>query len=172
MDRHTINRSSWDSGRGWVPAAPAGFWVAMHRKGGGQRMGHAVHGHMALLHNLQQRRLGLRGSTVDLVRQKQVAVGGALPVLELIGLPVEHGEAGDVRGQRVRGELDSLAAQTQGRGEGQSQGGLAHTGAILQQHMAAGVDGHQHLLHDLVFADKCLVDLRNDLLGLFYDHPS
>ncbi|CUP62571.1 Uncharacterised protein [Flavonifractor plautii] len=35
MDRRTMNRSIWESGRSWVPEAPAGFWVAMTRKGWG-----------------------------------------------------------------------------------------------------------------------------------------
>ena len=30
-----MNRSIWESGRSWVPEAPAGFWVAMTRKGWG-----------------------------------------------------------------------------------------------------------------------------------------
>ena len=30
-----VKRSSWESGRGWVPAAPTGFWVAMTTKGWG-----------------------------------------------------------------------------------------------------------------------------------------
>ena len=30
-----MNRSSWLSGRSWVPAAPTGFWVAITTKGSG-----------------------------------------------------------------------------------------------------------------------------------------
>ena len=36
MDSRSMNRSSWDSGRGWVPAVPRGFWVAITVKGRGR----------------------------------------------------------------------------------------------------------------------------------------
>ena len=35
MDSRRRKRSSWESGSGWVPAAPVGFWVAMTTKGWG-----------------------------------------------------------------------------------------------------------------------------------------
>ena len=35
MDSRSVKRSSWESGRSWVPEAPVGFWVAMTRKGWG-----------------------------------------------------------------------------------------------------------------------------------------
>lgn len=36
MVSRTMKRSSWDSGRGWIPEEPRGFWAAMHTKGVGR----------------------------------------------------------------------------------------------------------------------------------------
>jgi hypothetical protein len=50
-----------------------GFWVAKTRNGGGSSWVCAADGrHLALLHRLQQRGLGLGRRAVDLVGQQQV----------------------------------------------------------------------------------------------------
>jgi len=71
------------------------------------------------------------GSPVDLVGQQQLAVGRAVPVLEPVALPVEHGKARNVRGQRIGRELDPLVLQAQRLGKGHGQRRLAHAGAVL-----------------------------------------
>ena len=143
-----------------MPAEPSGFWVAMQTKG----VGHAVHRDGVLFHDFQQGGLRLGRGTVDLVRQQQLAVGRAIAVLKLVGLAVQHRKAGNVRGQGIRRELDTLAGQAQRLGKCQGQRGFAHAGAVLQQDMAAGVDRHQDLFRNFVFADKGLVHLGQDLL--------
>ena len=65
-------RSSCASGSGYVPSYSIGFCVASTRNGRGERVGDAVDGDLALLHRLEQRRLGLRRGAVDLVGEEQV----------------------------------------------------------------------------------------------------
>ena len=147
-----MNRSIWESGRSWVPEAPAGFWVAMTRKGWGHRVGHPVHRHLPLLHGLQQGGLGAAGGPVELVGQKEVAQHRAGLVLHPARLLVVEGEARDVRRHHVGGELDPVVPEAQGLGEGQGHGGLAHAGNVLQQDVAPGQNGQQHLCQYLVLA--------------------
>ena len=66
------NRSSWLSGSRYVPSWSTGFCVAMTMNGGGSGVRRAVDGDLALLHRLEQRRLGLRRGPVDLVGEHDV----------------------------------------------------------------------------------------------------
>ena len=139
-----VKRSSWESGRGWVPAAPAhGVLGGDDHKGLGNGAGHPVHRHLALLHGLQQSRLGAAGGPVELVGQKQVAHQGSGVVLKAPALLVVDGKSGEVGGHHIRGELHPLTAQAQGLGKGQGHGGLAHAGDVFQQNVAPGQNGQQ-----------------------------
>ena len=141
-----------------------GVLCCQHHKGRGQRMGHAVHRDLHLLHSLQQRRLGLAGGAVDLVRQHQVGHDSAGLIFQRTGVLIKHGKADDVGGHGVRRELYTPGRQTQGLGECLGQRGLAHTGHVLQQHMALCQDGQQHLADDLLLAQNDFVDLLLELL--------
>ncbi len=67
--------------------------------------------HLALLHRLEQRRLRLRRSAVDLVGEQQVGEDRAGAELELGGALVEHRRAGHVGGHQVGRELDAREAE-------------------------------------------------------------
>ena len=134
-------------------------------KGIGQRVGDAVHRDLTLLHDLQQRRLGLTGGAVDLVGQQQVGHHRAGLVGERAGIPAVQGKAHDVRGQYVGGELDTAVLQAQGAAEGQRRGGLAGAGHVVQQHMAAGEDRHEDLLQHVVLTYN---DLPHLVQNVFY----
>ena len=60
--------------------------------------------------------------------------------------------------------MDTLGVQTQGLGKRLGQRRLAHAGHILQQHMALGQDGQQHLADDVLLAQNDLVDLCLNLI--------
>ena len=76
---------------------------------------------------------------------------------------VKHGEADNVRGQRIGSELDTSGIQTQRLGKCLGQRRLAHTGHILQQHVTLGQNGQQHLADDVLFAQNNFVDFRLNL---------
>ena len=134
-----------------------------HDEGIGQGTGDAIDGDAALRHRLEQRRLGARRGAVDLVGQEHVAKHRPRLELELAGGRVEHRHADDVRRQQVAGELDALPTQAEHVGKGAGQRGLADAGHILEQDVAAGEHGGQHLLDDLTFADKNAGDGVDDL---------
>jgi len=122
------------------------------QEGLGHRVGHPIHRHLPLLHSLQQGGLGAAGGPVELVGQKEVAQHRAGLVLHPARLLVVEGEARDVRRHHVGGELDPVVPEAQGLGEGQGHGGLAHAGNVLQQDVAPGQNGQQHLCQYLVLA--------------------
>ena len=123
----------------------------------------AVHGDLALLHHLQQRRLGLAGGAVDLVGQQQVGHDCAGLIDKAAALLMVHGETHDVRGQHIRRELDTPVLQTQRTAEGQCGGGLSGTGHVVQQHMAAGEHRHHDLFQHIVLTGDDLFHFMQDL---------
>ena len=128
-------------------------------EGVGQLVGVTVHGDLSLLHDLQQRGLGLAGGAVDLVCQQKVGHHRAGLVDEGTALLAVQGEAHDVRGQHVRRELDAAVLQTQRTAESQRGGGLAGAGDIVQQHVSAGEHRHQNFLQSRLLAHDDLADL-------------
>ena len=137
-------------------------------KGPGQGVGYAVHGHLVLLHDLQQGGLGFRTGTVDFIGQDDLAHDGALPVFHLAGLEIGQRIAGDVRGHQVWGKLDAPEGAIQGAGEGAGQGGFAYAGHILDQYMALAEQRDQRVFDGFLLADDGLGDglLEGD------DHPA
>jgi hypothetical protein len=76
-------------------------------------MRHPVHRHLALLHGLQERSLGLGRRPVDLVRQEQVGEDRPRTELEAGRAGIEDRGAGDVGRHEVGRELDSLEVEIQ-----------------------------------------------------------
>ncbi len=109
----------------------------------GQGVGGAVHGDLALLHALEQRRLGLGRGPVDLVAEHEVGEHGPGPELEGAGAPVPHGAADDVGGEQVGGELDAAPRAVERGGQRLGQARLAHAGHVLDEEVALG-DQAQH----------------------------
>ena len=139
-------------------------------KGARHRMRLAIDSHSALFHNLEQGRLRLCAGTVDLVAQQQVAVHRAPHKAERTGIAIVHRKARNVRGQRVGRKLHALKVQAQRTGQCQRQCGLAGAGHILEQDMAASVDGHQSLLDHLALTQQGTAHFVDDAVGLFDDH--
>ena len=61
----------------------------------------------------------------------------ARPEFKGVGILVEDEKPGDVRGQKVAGALDPPEGQAENLGNGDSQGGLAETGKVFDEEMAA-----------------------------------
>ena len=147
-------RSSWLSGRGYVPSCSIGFWVAMTMNGGGERV--------ACVPSTVTWRSSIASSSADCVLgearlisspRTMLAKIGAGPELELAGRPVEDGDAGDVGGQQVGGELDAAeGARRCERGQRLGQAGLAHAGHVLDEQVAFGQQAEQRELDHLGLA--------------------
>ena len=76
----------------------------------------AVDRDLALLHALEQRRLGLRRRAVDLVDEEDVREDRPGPELELVRALVEDVDAGDVGRKQVRRELEPREASSRPSG--------------------------------------------------------
>ena len=122
-----------------------------HQEGLRQGIGHAAFSHLPLLHALQQRALGARRSTVDLVRQQNMGEHRARMKDELCLILPEDAGARDIGRQQIRGELDAGECAADGAGEAACQHCFARAGHILQQHVAAGEHGGEHQIDYIAF---------------------
>ena len=147
-----------------------GVLGGQHHERPRQRHGIAVHGHLALLHGLQQGALGARRGPVDLVGQQDLGEDRAGTELEGLLLLVEERDSGDVAGQQVGRELDAPEAAAQGPGQALGQGGLADARHVLQQNVTLAEQRHQRKLDDLALADDYPLNVRFDLLGGIFQH--
>ena len=100
-----------------MPSYSTGFWVATTRNGSGSGCGVALDRHLALLHRLEQRGLGLGRRAVDLVGQQQVGEHRSLAEAEPARLLVEDDLADHVRRHEVGGELHPLELEVERGGE-------------------------------------------------------
>ncbi|KIU01348.1 hypothetical protein QU38_02100, partial [Staphylococcus aureus] len=109
-----------------------------------------------LLHRLQQRRLGARAGTVDLVGHQELRehrTGDKAERAPATGALVQHLGAEDIGRHQVGGELDALGIEPERDAERLDQLGLGKAGDADQQRMSAGQDGHQRVLDHAVLAE-------------------
>ena len=109
--------------------------------------------------------LGFGGGAVDFVGEDQLGGDGAGAEAEFAGGLVIDGDAGDIAGQQVRGELDTGEGAADGEGDGTGEHSFADTGDILYQNMAGGDEGGEGLFDDPVFADDDSGDVVGDAAG-------
>ncbi len=157
-----MKRSSWASGRLYVPSDSIGFCVASTRNGRSSLWLVPLDRHAILLHDLQQRGVRLGRRAVDLVGQQQLREDRAGPKAKLLRLHVEDRRAGDVRGHQVGGELDAAELAAQHAAQRAHEERLAQARHALDQHVPAGEQRHQRAQHQLVLADVDLADLGGD----------
>ena len=119
----------------------------------------AVHGYMALFHDLQQRRLRLAGRAVDLVGQQQIRHDRAGLIDQLSGVLIVDRKADDVRRHGIGGELHAARFQSQHTRKRHGRRRFSDTRHVLHQDMAARQNRHQDTLHDLVLANDHGFDL-------------
>ena len=99
-------------------------------------MGDAVVSDLSLGHRLQQGALRLGGGAVDLVGKHHLREHGAAMEAEFRAVAHEDGDADQVGGQQVAGELHALELQPQRARQRVGERGLAHARQVLQQQMA------------------------------------
>ncbi len=137
----------------------------MTKNGLGQGMGLAADRDLPLLHRLEQGALDLGRRAVDLVGQDQVGENGPAVGAEFAGLRLEDHRADDVARQEVGRELDPLELDPQRRAQRLDQQRLGQSGHALQEHVAAGEQGHEQPLDDGILADDGLADFIAEFLG-------
>ena len=119
---------------------------------------------LALLHRLEQGRLGLGWRTVDLVAEQQVGEDRAGPELEVAGPLVVDGRPGDVRRHQVGRELDARELEVGHLRERAREQGLGEAGIVLEQDVAVGEEAHEHELEHVPLAHDRALDLVEDAL--------
>ena len=134
-------------------------------EGRGQGVGDAVDGDLAFFHGFQQGGLGFGGGAVDFVGEYQLGGDGAGAEAELAGGLVIDGDAGDVAGEQVGGELDAGEGAADGEGDGAGEHSFADAGDVFDQDVAFGDEGGQGLFDDGVFADDDGGDVVGDAAG-------
>ena len=114
-------------------------------------------GHLPFLHGLQERSLGLRGSSVDLVGEHEVGEERPRhePQFPRPGGPVlvQDLGAGNIAGHEVGRELDPAEFQGQGLCQRVDHERLGQPGHPFQNAVAACEDGDQELVNHFVLAD-------------------
>ena len=135
-----------------------------HEERAGRAAGLALGGHLALLHRLEQRRLGLRRGAVDLVGEQQVGEDRAGPELEVgLALVVDR-RAGHVGRHQVGRELDAREVHRRDARERARHQRLRQSGVVLDQDVAVGEHAEQQQLERVALADHGLLDLVEDAL--------
>jgi hypothetical protein len=116
----------------------------------GELVGLLIDRDPSFLHRLEQARLRLRRCPVDLVDEDDV--GEDRPWMELehrLALVEDH-RPGHVGGEHVGGALDPRELRLHRARQRSRQGGLADPGVILDQDVAAGDQGHEHVAQSFV----------------------
>ncbi len=128
-----------------------------------QQVGAAVDADLPLAHRLQQGGLGLGRRAVDLVAEQQVGEHRPGAEHHVPGARVEHGRAGEVGRQHVRGELDPGELKAQRGGERAGEQRLAQPGEVFDEDVARRQDAEQHVRDRRPLADDDPLDLGEDL---------
>jgi hypothetical protein len=137
-----------------VPSCSIGFCVAGN-------------GDLSLLHRFEQRRLHLRGGTVDLVGEHQIAENGAgLEFKAAVLFPIDV-RAGHVGGKQIGRELHPAKLALDELAERLDRACLGDAGQSFHQHVAIGQKGHEQTLDHGFLADDGSVHRRGDVLKGF-----
>ncbi len=136
------------------------------QKGVGQLTRDAVHGHLALGHGLEQRRLRLRRRAVHLVDEHDVREDRPGPELEVARPLVEDREARDVRRLEVRRALDARRGRAlDGARDRAGEDGLRRARHVLEQHVATARHRREHELDLLALAEHDGLDVGKEAVG-------
>ncbi len=162
------NRSSWASGRGYVPSCSIGFWVASTKNGSGRawRRPPAVTWRSCIASSKAAWVLG-GVRLISSARTRLAKIGpctkrsSRAPRLTVF---VEHLGAGDVAGHQVGRELDASEIERERLRQRMHHQRLRQPGHAFQDAVSAGEDGHQQLLDDVVLADDLPGHLLADLI--------
>ena len=123
----------------------------------------AAHGHLVLLHGLEQRGLRLRRGPIDFVREQDVGEDRAAdePDDPAAGRPIflDHFRTENVGRHQIRRELNAVEPQIHRLRQLLDQERLGQTRNAAQEAMAAGQKGNQDLSDDALLPDDGLREL-------------
>ena len=128
--------------------------------------GLASRGDRVFLHGLEQGRLSLGRRAVDFVGEDDVGEQGPADEAKSLAAGVdvlfEHFSAGDVRRHQIWSELDAAKREIECASEGLDECSFGQARYAYQQAVAAGEQGDEQFLDDLLLADDDLADLAVD----------
>jgi hypothetical protein len=103
-----------------------------------QRQGAAIYGYLAFVHCFEQCALGFGRGAVDFVSEQEVGEDGAGFEFELFRVGVVDGDAQNVAGQHVAGELQAVEAAIDRAGQALGKCGFAYARDVFDEEVAAG----------------------------------
>ncbi len=132
----------------------------------GNLVGVTTDRHLLLAHHLEQRRLHLGRSPVDLVGEQEVDEHRAELDVEALAAAAVDPRADDVGRQEVGRELDAGERAADDVGERLGGERLGQPGDGLEQHVAAGEEGDEQPFEQAALADDDAAHLEEDPLDL------
>ena len=135
----------------------------------GQQVILAGHGHLALLHRLQEGRLRAWARAIDLVGHQQLGEDRAGDEAEALAAGagvVEHLGAQNVGRHQVGRELHPFLGKTQDDAQGLGKAGLGQARHADQERMATGQERDQRVLDNALLTEDDPTDLLLDLIQL------
>ena len=129
-----------------------------HEERIGQAVGGDVDADLALFHGLEQRALRLGAGAIDLVGQQQLREHRAFAKREVAAAGVEHGNADDVGGQQVAGELHALPGEAEHLRQRVRERGLADAGHVFDEQVAARQQAGEREAHGLGLAEDDAIE--------------
>lgn len=128
----------------------------------------SLHGDLAFAHGLEEGALGSGGGAVDFIGEEYVREDGAAVEVEFPGVRVEDGDAENVGGKEVRGELDALeGGAADGVGDGFGECRFPGAGVVLEERVAAGEHAGEHFAHGFALASDDFADGEFQFVGQF-----
>ncbi len=125
--------------------------------------------HLSLLHHLEQGRLHLGRSAVDLVGEQEVAEDRTEVGLEVGLVRAEHARPDEVARDEVGRELHALERAAEHGGRGLDRERLREAGHALDQEVATGEQANEHPLEHLLLTGDHAPDLEQRLLESAYE---
>ncbi len=144
-----------------------------HHERIGQRVCETVDRDLKIVHRFQQRGLRARRGAVDFIGEHDVREKRAGMKFELVVLLIVYRNADDVGRQQIGRELDALESAVDRLRQRSGEHRFSDTGDVLDQHMTAREQTHEHVLDCFPFSndggfdilDECAEFLRGEGRG-------
>ena len=108
-----------------------------------QRERFTVDGDLRFVHGFEKRGLRARRGAIDFVGEDDIGEDRAGTKFKIARLGIVDADTENIAGEQVRGELDALKAAMKGFCERLRESGLADTGNVFNEQVAASEQGDQ-----------------------------
>src|SRR6266851_604173 len=140
-----------------------------HEKRLRKRESLTVNGDLRFVHGFEKRGLRARRGAVDFIGEDHVGENRTGTKFKFARLRIVDADAEHVAGEQVGSELDTLKSAMKGFCERLRESGLADTGNVFNEQVAASEQGDQRKLNGFFFAidgaRNGALKLRDDLRG-------